>query len=137
VTVGALLHDIGKVEAYAISPGGFGYTPCGRLLGHLVLGALMLERRVVSSGSPVCTDGQLLELQHLILAHHGALEFGSPVEPMTLEAELIHWADEASARVNDMSEALDDPDGFGDGEEFSRKHWRVNRHLWRRAHTWD
>jgi 3'-5' exoribonuclease len=137
VTAGALLHDIGKVESYAITPGGFEHTPCGRLLGHVVLGTLMLERRVAALAPPICSDTQLLELQHLILAHHGSLEFGSPVEPMTLEAELIHWADEASARANDMSEALDDPEIF-DGEEISgRRHWRVGRHLWRRGHSWE
>ncbi|HEU4565028.1 MAG TPA: HD domain-containing protein [Gemmatimonadaceae bacterium] len=138
VTVGALLHDVGKVESYEIGPGGFAYTPCGRLLGHIVLGMLMLERRLAALGEPVCSENQLLEVQHLILAHHGALEFGSPVEPMTLEAELIHWADEASAKANDMSEALDDADSFPEGDEFTgRKHWRVNRHLWRRGHSWD
>lgn len=138
VTAGALLHDIGKVDSYEITAGGFRYTPCGRLLGHIVLGTLMLERRAAKVGEPVCSEGQMLELQHLILAHHGQLEFGSPVEPMTLEAELLHWADEASAKANDMSEALDDGDSFPDGSEFSaRRHWRVGRHLWRRGHEWE
>jgi 3'-5' exoribonuclease len=138
VTVGALLHDIGKVESYEIAAGGFAYTACGRLVGHIVLGMLMLERRLAALGEPVCGERQLLELQHLILAHHGSLEFGSPVEPMTLEAELIHWADEASAKANDMSEALDDADAFPEGSPFSgRRHWRVGRHLWKRTHGWE
>ena len=104
----------------------------------LVLGALMLERRLAKEGEPVCTEGQLLELQHLILSHHGALEFGSPVKPMTLEAEIVHWADESSAKANDMMEALEDQDAFRSGGELSdRNIWRVGRRVWRRPHTWE
>jgi 3'-5' exoribonuclease len=143
VVAGALLHDVGKVEAYEITSAGFGYTPCGLLLGHVVLGALMLERRVAAAGAsgtsaaPVCSDGQLLELQHMILSHHGKLEFGSPVPPMTPEAEIVHWADEASAKATDMFDALEDRDLWPDGDEFSKRVWRLDRRVWRRPHDWD
>jgi 3'-5' exoribonuclease len=133
VVAGALLHDIGKVEAYEIDGGGFGYTPCGLLLGHVVLGCFMLERRLSAASRSICSDGQLLDLQHMILSHHGSLEFGSPVQPMTAEAEIVHWADEASAKANDMIESLDDSDGFASGKAFSDKRpWRVGRRIWRR-----
>jgi len=57
---------------------------------------------------------------------------------MTLEAEVIHWADQAWAKSNDMSESLDDRDAFADGDEISsRKPWRVGRRIWRRPHGWD
>lgn len=135
---GALLHDIGKVEAYDIGPGGFSVTPCGLLLGHVVLGSLMLERRVAELASPVCSDAQLTELHHMILSHHGSLEFGSPVQPMTIEAEIVHWADEASAKATDMLELLGDTDLFSGGKEFSdRAHWRLGRRIWRRPHSWE
>lgn len=138
ITAGALLHDIGKVEAYSVSSSGFGYTPCGTLLGHVVLGCLMLDRALERADGPVCSEGQKMELQHIILSHHGALEFGSPVPPMTLEAEIVHWADEASAKSNDMVEALDDVELFPDGSEVSiKKSWRLDRKLWKRSHTWD
>ncbi len=138
VTAGALLHDIGKVEAYSIGPSGFSFTPCGLLLGHVVLGVLMLERSLARLGEPVCTEGQLLDLQHLILSHHGKLEFGSPVEPMTPEAEIVHWADEASAKANDVMESLEDPDAFPEGAELSDKRiWRVGKRLWKRPHRWE
>jgi 3'-5' exoribonuclease len=133
---GALLHDVGKVEAYEVGPAGFAPTPCGLLLGHVVLGALMLERRLAAVGAPVCSAGQLLELQHLILSHHGQLEYGSPVQPMTTEAEIVHRADEASAKATDMMDALDDPDAWTDGTEISRRVWRVGRRVWRRPHDW-
>lgn len=137
VLAGALLHDIGKVEAYEIAPSGFSYTPCGLLLGHVVLGALMLERALAKLGEPVCSEGQLLELQHMILSHHGSLEFGSPVQPMTAEAELVHWADEASAKASDMMDCIADPANFGSGKEVSDvSHWRVKRRVYRRPHEW-
>jgi 3'-5' exoribonuclease len=134
---GALLHDIGKVEAYTIGPGGFTTTPCGILVGHVVLGVLMLEQRVARLPAPVCTPGQLLDVQHMILSHHGALEFGSPVQPATVEAEIVHWADEASAKATDMMDSLDDPEGFPDGGELSKRAWRVGRRVWKRPHSWD
>ena len=138
VVAGALLHDVGKVEAYAVDATGFTHTTCGSLLGHVVLGCLMLERRMAALVAPICSPGQLLDLQHMILSHHGLLEFGSPVQPMTAEAELVHWADEASAKGNDMMEAIDDPEAFASGGEISdRKSWRVNRRVWKRPHSWD
>ena len=136
VVTGALLHDIGKVEAYEIGPGGFAMTPCGLLIGHVVMGSLMLERRMAALSAPVCTPGQLLDLQHMILSHHGSLEFGSPVQPMTTEAEIVHWADEASAKATDMMDALEDPDAWTDGSEISKRVWRVGRRVWRRPHGW-
>lgn len=138
VTAGALLHDIGKVESYTIGPAGFTWTPCGLLVGHVVLGVMMLERRLAAAGEDVCSPGQLLDLQHMILSHHGKHEFGSPVEPMTVEAEIVHRADEASAKATDMMDALDDAEAFQSGGEISDKRvWRVGRRVWRRPHEWD
>jgi 3'-5' exoribonuclease len=133
VVAGALLHDVGKVEAYEIDGGGFGHTPAGLLLGHVVLGCLMLERRLAAASRSICSEGQLLDLQHMILSHHGALEFGSPVQPMTAEAEIVHWADETSAKANDMIESLEDSEAFASGDQFSdRRPWPVGRRIWRR-----
>ena len=138
VTVGALLHDVGKVEAYCVSAVGFEYTPCGHLLGHVVLGVLMLERRLAARGERLCSDSQLHEVQHLILSHHGSLEFGSPVRPMTVEAEIVHWADEASAKASAMCESFANPDSFVRGGDVSERIWSLdNRRLWQRPHGWD
>jgi 3'-5' exoribonuclease len=139
VVAGALLHDIGKVEAYSVSWEGFARTPCGHLIEHVVLGCLMLERRLAAVGEPLCSDEQLLELQHLILSHHGKLEFGSPVRPLTAEAEILHRADEASAKSTDVIESLGEGDAFRDGIPFAEKSklWRVEkRSLWRKGHEW-
>ena len=138
VTAGVLLHDIGKLESYSVSTAGFSHTTCGHLVGHVVLGCLMVDRAVSRCDPRPCSDEQLLEIQHMILSHHGSLEFGSPVQPMTVEAEIIHWADEASAKSNDMVESLEDLESFSDGGEISSKRpWRVGRRIWRRAHGWE
>jgi len=137
VVVGALLHDIGKVRAYDVTPTGFAHTAEGSLLGHVVLGALMLQERLADVPTQEISMSQRLELQHLILSHHGSLEFGSPVPPMTVEAELLHWADETSAKANDMGESLAEDEHFGAGEVSERRPWRVGRRVWRRPHGWE
>lgn len=99
----------------------------------------MLEPRLVAAGRAICSEGQLLDLQHMILSHHGALEFGSPVQPMTTEAEIVHWDDEASAKADDMIESPEDSEVFTSGKAFSdRWLWRVARRIWRRFDsTWE
>lgn len=143
VVAGAMLHDIGKVEAYGIAPEGFSHTPTGTLLGHVALGALMFDRALgdaARDGRLALTTAQRDELLHFILSHHGALEFGSPVQPMTAEAEIVHWADEASAKATDMMDELADPDLFPAGstaEISAKRSWRLGRKLWRRPAPWD
>ena len=138
VVAGALLHDVGKVESYTVGPGGFTFTPCGLLVGHIVLGVMMLERRLAKLGEPLCTEGQLLELQHMILSHHGQLEYGSPVTPMTTEAEIVHWADESSAKASSFSDAQADASLFPESSEISDRVWTLdNRRIWQKPHTWD
>ncbi|MEX2180562.1 MAG: HD domain-containing protein [Gemmatimonadaceae bacterium] len=139
VTAGALLHDIGKVEAYAVLLNGFENTPQGHLLGHIVLGSLMLEERLRTLPAHTLAESQRLELHHFIQSHHGVLEFGAAVRPMTLEAEILHFADQMSAKGNDFNEAVEDPEMFpADDVEFSvKRNWRLERRIWRRPHGWD
>ena len=127
VLAGALLHDIGKLEAYAWS-GAFETTEPGALLGHVALGLLMLSRRVAREPVPPCTEEELLLLLHLVGSHHGRLEFGAAAPPMTLEAEALHYADDASARASSMAQALGDPDNFLAGGVLSaRGLWQLDR----------
>jgi 3'-5' exoribonuclease len=102
-----------------------------------VLGALMLQERLAAVPTQELSSSQRLELLHVILSHHGSLEFGSPVLPMTVEAELVHWADETSAKANDMADSLSGDEHFGAGEVSERRPWRVGRRVWRRPHGWD
>lgn len=139
VTAGALLHDVGKVEAYNVSLAGFENTQAGHLLGHIVLGSLMLADRLRSLPAGTLSDAQRLELHHFIQSHHGILEFGAAVRPMTLEAEILHFADQSSAKGNDFTDAVHDSELFpGEDVEFSTKRsWRLERRVWRRTHSWD
>ena len=127
VLAGVLLHDIGKLEAYRWD-GPFTATERGHLYGHVVLGSLMLERAVRGADPMPCTELELDLLQHLILSHHGRQEFGAPVPPMTLEAEVLHFADNASAKTAAMHEALADDSLFeGDALVSSRTVWQLDR----------
>ncbi|EYE89019.1 hypothetical protein Q428_04805 [Fervidicella metallireducens AeB] len=94
---GALLHDIGKIVELSNFPENK-YTTLGRLLGHINIGTQIIEK--YTSQINKFPEDVKLELQHCILSHHGSLETGSPVLPMTLEALVIHNADKTSAELN-------------------------------------
>jgi 3'-5' exoribonuclease len=137
-TAGALLHDVGKVESFVASAAGFGYTQAGRLLGPAVVGSIMLDRRLRGLPPGTLTDAQEFELHHFIQSHAGPSHRGAAVRPMTLEAELLQWADQSSANGNTFSGAIEDRELFPADEEFSvRDSWALDRRVWRRTHTWD
>ena len=88
---GALLHDIGKVEAYSSINGAIELTHAGKLLGEIALGYYMVRRAIEDiDGFPQDDADALL---HIVLSHHGKLEHGSPVVPCTREATLVHFID--------------------------------------------
>jgi len=134
---GVLLHDIGKIEAYSWNRA-FEITNRGYLLGHVALGSQMLNERAGQRDPAVAPIAELDLLQHLILSHHGKLEFGAPVEPMTLEAELLHHADNASARSDSMAKAVATQDNFnGDELVSARNIWQLDRRrVFRGKSTW-
>ena len=93
---GALLHDIGKVREIG-ARAGFPYTDEGKLLGHIVLGMQMVAE--AAQGVPDLTPQRLTLLQHLIASHQGRYEWQSPREPRTLEAYILHYADDLDAKM--------------------------------------
>jgi 3'-5' exoribonuclease len=98
---GALLHDMGKIEEYDIDTFSFELTTRGKLLGHIALGKEMLDQRMAAVDH---FPAELqLELSHMILSHHGQKEWGSPEVPRTFAAFALHYADLASARLNQFS----------------------------------
>ncbi len=94
---GALLHDIGKLEAYELHGGAISMSDRGRLYGEIPLGYYRV-RRVIErlEGFPEELEQALL---HIILSHHGALEHGSPVVPCTREATLVHMIDNLGGKL--------------------------------------
>ncbi len=98
---GALLHDCAKIEEYSYSRPPFDYTDRGRLVGHLVLGVELVRK--AADKIPQLTAGQVDQVMHLILSHHGQLEFGSPVLPMTPEAIVLSHLDDMDAKMNSIS----------------------------------
>jgi 3'-5' exoribonuclease len=94
---GALLHDIGKLEAYTSQAPAIDMTDAGRLLGEIPLGYYRVRREIEElPGFPRETAQALL---HIILSHHGTLEHGSPVVPATREATLVHFLDNLGGRL--------------------------------------
>ena len=94
---GALLHDIGKTEAYNDDPLAIDLTDLGRLQGEIPLGYYKVRRQIeeIPGFDPDLAQAVL----HIILAHHGSLEHGSPVVPATREAVLVHMIDNLGGRL--------------------------------------
>lgn len=94
---GALLHDIGKLEAYTNDPRSIDFTDLGRLQGEIALGYYRVRRAIEDiDGFPAELAQAVL---HIILSHHGSLEHGSPVVPCTREATLVHMIDNLGGRL--------------------------------------
>jgi 3'-5' exoribonuclease len=94
---GALLHDIGKLEAYTTDPTAIDMTDAGKLQGEIPLGYYRIRREIEEiAGFPPRLAEALL---HIILSHHGQLEHGSPVVPCTREATLVHFLDNLGGRL--------------------------------------
>jgi 3'-5' exoribonuclease len=94
---GALLHDIGKLEAYTEDPQAIDLTDAGKLHGEIALGYYLVRRMIEEiEGFPT---GLAQAIGHIILSHHGSLEHGSPVVPCTREATLVHMIDNLGGRL--------------------------------------
>jgi len=94
---GALLHDIGKLEAYDVQGGAISMSDHGRLYGEIPIGYYLVRRTIerIDGFPPEVAQAVL----HIILSHHGSLEHGSPVVPCTREATLVHMIDNLGGRL--------------------------------------
>ena len=100
---GGILHDIGKI--YELSYGRtVDYTDEGRLVGHIVMGAEMVDKRIAARED--FPAHLALKLRHVMLSHHGDLEYGSPKRPKTVEALIVHFIDDLDAKVNAFQEFI-------------------------------
>lgn len=101
---GLVLHDLGKVMELS-GPTATEYTLEGQLVGHIVL----VDQEIVLACKELeiaKESEEVLMLRHVILAHHGLLEYGSPVRPQVKEAEIIHYLDQIDAKINMIEDGL-------------------------------
>jgi 3'-5' exoribonuclease len=122
VIAGALLHDIGKLVEldYEVA---VEYSLEGNLLGHIAMGATLVAE--TAKNIPGFPAELAVELQHLVLSHHGARELGSPVVPMTLEAFILAAADDLDATLHQVRRHIADDDTDGRFTTYNRKLERV------------
>lgn len=123
---GAILHDIAKIEEMQASATGIAaeYTVKGNLLGHLVMGAMCVDRIGRELG---ISEETLTLVEHMLISHHGTPEFGAAKLPMFIEAELLSQLDLMDARLYEMHSAVEAVDEGA----FTPRQWALeNRNLY-------
>ena len=100
---GIILHDLGKIVELS-GPVVPEYTLAGKMLGHISISQTMIATKARDLG---LEGEEVIILQHLILSHHGKLEYGSPMLPIIKEAEVIYLIDNLDARINMIEKALE------------------------------
>ena len=103
VLAGMIMHDIGKIEEID-SARAFAYTDKGRLIGHLIIGVEILIRKAALI--PNFPEKILHHIEHIILSHHGRLEYGSPKRPKTLEAIVVHYLDDMDSKIQGFEDLI-------------------------------
>lgn len=121
---GGLLHDLGKVRELSWD-GGIDYTTEGRLVGHLLLTIQWIHEKAAQL--PGFPKELAMHLAHLVAAHHGQLDFGSPKVPHTLEAMIVHAIDELDSRVQAWSMIME----RDTGEEWTAFQRLYDRYLYK------
>ncbi len=108
--MGAFLHDVGKIEELTFERE-LGYSSSGQMIGHLIQGVSILDEkireteRLTEETFPV---EYAMRLRHMIISHHGQLEFGSPKVPMTLEAVALHYLDSLDSKLHNFKKLMDE-----------------------------
>lgn len=115
--IGGLFHDIGKIYELTFERG-TEYSKEGQLVGHHVLGCELVDR--ITTAIPDFPRDLKIEVKHLILAHHGKLEYGSPKLPHTLEALMVHYMDDLDSKINTILEFVGEDTGTGEFTSVNR-----------------
>lgn len=123
--VGAVLHDLGKIEELTYKHS-LDYTDEGRLLSHITLGIELVNEKIQSL--PDFPKELAVLIKHMIVSHHGARELGSPEPPKTIEAVLLNYIDEIDSRINAIREfiAADEPNA-----RWTSYHRLLERHFYK------
>ncbi|HOK23645.1 MAG TPA: HD domain-containing protein [Candidatus Hydrothermia bacterium] len=107
LVAGALLHDIGKVFELEYTPD-IEYTDEGKLLGHLIIGYELVSKKIHELEFMGKFPEELrMKILHMVLSHHGEQQYGSPVKPMFLEAQILHFLDNLDAKAYMFKKAYD------------------------------
>jgi 3'-5' exoribonuclease len=123
---GIVLHDIGKIDELSYGRG-ISYTTEGRLLGHISIGARRVREKIAGiQGFP---PELAILVEHLILSHHGSLEFGSPTLPQTREAIALHFIDDMDSKMAAMRASLEAP--AADGADWTDRNPALRREILR------
>lgn len=129
LTFGAFLHDLGKIEELS-SGGEISYTDRGQLVGHIVIGVQMLGEKIDNLAGDPFPDELRLHLEHLIVSHHGQIEYGSPKLPVTLEAVALHHIDNLDAKLAAYTSVIE-ADVAADGN-WTNYNPSIGRKLWKK-----
>jgi 3'-5' exoribonuclease len=113
---GAVLHDFGKIDELAYDRA-FGYTNDGQMIGHLVMETIMVADHIKQI--PGFPDDLRRHLLHMLLAHHGKLEYGSPKLPSTPESLMLAYLDDLDSKVEAMMRLIAEPQIEGDWTRMS------------------
>lgn len=108
VVCGAILHDIGKLDAYTVEGLKIDESTEGMLIDHMALSIIMIDNAYTNLELTKGTE--YYQLLHIVQSHHGCKEWGSPVEPKFIEAQIVHFADNFSAKVEIMRNELSKTD---------------------------
>ncbi len=117
VLAGVFLHDLGKTAELSYQRS-FGYTDAGNLIGHISMETEWISKEI--GRIPDFPEELKMQILHIVLAHHGKLEFGSPVLPKTPEALLLHYLDDLDGKLESMFRAMGDEAGTANWTPFSR-----------------
>jgi 3'-5' exoribonuclease len=125
---GAIYHDIGKIFELDLSEG-IHYTNSGRLVGHMVLACEMIDQQ--AARLPGFPDELRDILKHIVLSHHGKLEYGSPKLPMLPEAIVVAMIDDLDSRMNTLFHFLKtEVQNLPAGEKWSHYHAGFERYFY-------
>lgn len=103
LVTGGILHDVGKIDEYSYSKK-LDVTTCGKMLGHIMIGYKAIAEKIDTI--PQFPKVLRLKLLHMIISHHGEFEWGSPKQPMFLEALILHFVDNLDAKAEMMVDQL-------------------------------
>lgn len=134
VLTGVILHDIGKVKELSWSVG-FEYTVEGTLLGHIQMGLEMVQGAM--AGLPDFPPRLKIVVEHLILSHHGKLEFGSPKVPMIPEALVLNFLDDLDAKMQAVASEFERSTRDGkSGAELTGRVWALDQRQLLNTQAW-